>query len=85
MKRALNVIGSTLSRLRYGKDWTQEMLSAKCSVLGVEVTRGTLAKIEAGLRGVNDAELFVLAKALKVEMSELFPPEFKQRIEKNRR
>jgi transcriptional regulator with XRE-family HTH domain len=84
MEQTSNVIGPTLSRLRYEKGWTQEMLSARCAVRGIEITRGTLAKIEAGIRKVNDAELFVLAKALKVEMSELFPPEFKKRIEKTR-
>jgi len=35
------------------------------------VTRGTLAKIEAGVRRLNDAEVVVLAKCLKVGIADL--------------
>ncbi|MDR1145110.1 MAG: helix-turn-helix domain-containing protein [Verrucomicrobiales bacterium] len=79
MEHQSNVVGDTVRRWRYQKNWTQETLSARCSVRGVEITRGTLAKIEAGIRGVSDAELYVLARALKLDMTELFPPAFKQK------
>ena len=51
------------------------MLAAKCGVLGWDISRGTLAKIESQVRCVTDKELVVLAKALKVAPNELL--EFK--------
>jgi hypothetical protein len=60
------------------------MLSAKCAVAGYEVTRGTLAKIEAQIRGVADVELFVIARVLGVPMENLFPPKFASRLKSGR-
>jgi transcriptional regulator with XRE-family HTH domain len=45
---------------------TQEQLAARCQTVDWDVTRGTLAKIESGVRRLNDAEVVVLAKCLKV-------------------
>jgi hypothetical protein len=47
-------------------------LAARCGVLGWDLSRATLSKIEAQLRCVTDTELEILAKALKVEIAELF-------------
>lgn len=68
-----NVIGEQVRKLRYARELTQETLAAKCNVLGWDLSRGTLAKIESGVRCVTDAELFVLAKALKREIADLYP------------
>lgn len=74
MKRpAQNVVGPQVQRLRVHAGLTQDDLAAKCGVAGWDVSRGTLAKIEAGVRCVSDAELFVLARALKTELGTLFP------------
>jgi len=37
------------------------------------LSRAGLSKIEAGLRRVNDAELWMLAKVLACTLSDLFP------------
>ncbi len=74
-----NAIGAQVRRYRSGQDLTQEAFVARCGVLGWRLSRGTLAKIEAQVRCVSDAELYVLARALKKPMEELFPVE-KQRI-----
>jgi len=50
------------------------MSVACCPFLGWDLSRGTPSKIEAQLRCVTDAELAVLAKALKVEATALLPP-----------
>ena len=50
---------------------TQDELAAGLQLLGWDLARGTLAKIEAGLRRVNDAELVLLAHALSVEPGKL--------------
>jgi len=52
---------------------TQELFAARCSVLGLELSRATLSKIEAQLRCVTDFELVVLADALRVDISALLP------------
>lgn len=75
-----NFVGETIRKLRDARKLTQEMLSARCGVAGFEVSRGTLAKIEAGIRGVVDIELFVLARVLGVKIEELFPPRFASRL-----
>jgi transcriptional regulator with XRE-family HTH domain len=74
MKRpAQNVVGPQIQRLRVHAGLTQDALAAKCGVAGWDVSRGTLAKIEARVRCVNDAELFILARVLKAELPSLFP------------
>ena len=67
-----NVVGAQVRKIRYEKGWTQETLTARCNLQGWDLSRGTLAKIEAQVRPVNDAELFVLAKALKVRIESLY-------------
>lgn len=76
MKKAANnanVVGNNVRRLRYGLDLTQDMFAARCGVIGWNLSRGTLAKIEAGLRCVTDAELWVLARALRCPVEKLYP------------
>ncbi|TOK94422.1 helix-turn-helix domain-containing protein, partial [Vibrio parahaemolyticus] len=60
-------------KLRKEQKLTQEQLSARCNVIGLDISRGTLAKIEAGVRQVIDTEIVQLATALKVEEKDLFP------------
>ena len=80
MKGKQNIIGDQLQKLRLEKQFSQEQLAAKCGVLGWDVSRSTLAKVEVQIRCVNDEELFILAKALRVEMHDLFPSDFKRRF-----
>lgn len=65
-KKPQNIVGPQIRKLRYQQNLTQEMLAARCSVRGFEISRATLSKIEAQLRCVIDSELLVLAKALNV-------------------
>ncbi len=75
-----NVVGATVRRLRNSQNLTQEIFSARCGVAGYEIPRGTLAKIEAQIRGVSDIELFVLARVLGVSIEALFPPHFARHL-----
>ena len=68
-----NVTGKQVSRLRNQLDLSQDQLSAKCQRVGLDISRGTLAKIEAGIRCVSDGEALLLAQALGVGVSDLFP------------
>lgn len=67
----LNLAGSRVRKIRSANNLTQEQLAARCQAAGWDVTRGTLAKIEAGVRRLNDAEAVILAKCLKVGIAEL--------------
>jgi transcriptional regulator with XRE-family HTH domain len=68
-----NLVGPQVRRLRMALALSQEALAAKLQVAGWDLSRGGLSKIEAGLRRVNDAELWVLAKVLACPLVELFP------------
>jgi transcriptional regulator with XRE-family HTH domain len=73
-----NIVGPQVRKLRYQKGLTQELFAARCSVLGLELSRATLSKIEAQLRCVSDSELVILADALRVDVSTLLPPRRKR-------
>jgi transcriptional regulator with XRE-family HTH domain len=66
-----NLVGERVRKLRVAADLSQDALAGECQRQGWDITRGTFAKIEAGLRRVNDAEVIVLAKALKCELTDL--------------
>jgi transcriptional regulator with XRE-family HTH domain len=73
-----NVVRPTVRRLRYAQKLTQDLLAARCAVAGCDISRGTLAKIEARIRGVSDVELFAIAQVLRVPIEDLFPESFKR-------
>ena len=68
-----NIVGPVVRKLRYQQGITQAMLTARCSHAGWDVGDHTVAKIEAQIRCVTDRELLFLAKALRVQVQELFP------------
>ena len=68
-----NLVGAQVRRLRIGAGLSQEALAAKLQLAGWDLSRAGLSKIEAGLRRVNDAELWVLAKVLSCPLADLFP------------
>ncbi len=72
-RRKLNVVGATLRQLRMEKGLTQTQLAAKCSVLGWDVSAGSVAKIETQLRSVYDAELLIFARVLNAPLASLYP------------
>ena len=72
--RANNLVGPQVRRLRSeGGGISQDALAARCSVLGFDIGRGTISRIETGLRGVSDLEMVILARALRVPLDELVP------------
>lgn len=68
-----NAVGAQIRKLRNAQDMTQERLVAQCQLRGLPITRGTLAKVEAQIRGCSAEELFIIAKVFGVQMEELFP------------
>ena len=73
MKHRKNIIGPNVRRIRNNQDISQERLAAKCQLIGWDISREGIAKIESQVRGVSDIEVKKLAKALRVHFSVLFP------------
>ena len=73
MKNIRNVIGPQLRTIRNERQMTQDLLAARLQRMGWDVSRSSLAKIEAQLRWVADCELFLLADVLETPLSAFFP------------
>lgn len=67
-----NSIGPMVARLRRGADLTQEELAGRCQVVGWEVSRDAIKRIERGEREVTDIELRKLAAALRTTPAAFF-------------
>jgi len=52
---------------------TQRQLADRIASLGMHISRGSIAKIEIGIRYVYDFEILILVKALNVPISRLLP------------
>lgn len=68
MEGNMNIVGKQVKKARCGCKplVTQEDLSARLSVMGVDIDRSTISRIEAGQRQVSDYELLALSRALGV-------------------
>ena len=71
---ALNIIGPKVRRLRHQRGWSQNDLAIRLQLLGMEDgTRGKISKIESRIIWVSDEDMLYLARALKVDMKDLYP------------
>jgi len=73
MTSPLNLIGPQVRKFRSRKNLTQEAFAARLQVEGWDVSRESLAKLEAQFRRAPDCELLFLAKVLGVGVMDLFP------------
>lgn len=64
-------VGQNIRKARIKNNLTQEQLSAKLQVLGCDITRSALAKIEAGQRHIYIDELKAFKEILSVEYDDL--------------
>ncbi|WP_023603764.1 helix-turn-helix domain-containing protein [Aliivibrio logei] len=67
-----NIVGKQIRAIRKEKKLTQEQLTARCNLEGFDISRGTLAKIESGVRQVIDIEIVIFSKVLHVGAGDLF-------------
>ena len=65
-------MGKNLSVIRQSKGLTQEQLSAKLQVVGCDITRSALAKIEVGQRHLYPDEIKALKIVLEIRYEDLF-------------
>ena len=74
MNQAYNhLIGTRIRSLRMRQGLSQEQLAAKAQLLGCDLTRSALAKIECGQRSIYPDELKTLKQALDVPYDALLP------------
>jgi len=73
MKNIRNVIGPQLRKIRNERQMTQDLLAARLQRAGWDISRSSLAKIEAQLRWVADCELYLLSSVLETPMLAFFP------------
>ena len=68
-----NVVGPKIRSMRIQLSWTQEA-SAKClQRMGWNISRSTLAKVEARLIHVSDSDLLYFVRLFEVEPNYLLP------------
>ena len=68
-----NVVGPKIRSLRLQFSWTQEALAEYLRRMGWNISRSTLAKVEARLVLVTDSDLLYFVQLFEVEPSELLP------------
>jgi transcriptional regulator with XRE-family HTH domain len=73
MEAPRNIVGPQVIAIRNQLGWSQSKLASVCQLQGWDVSRGVIARIEGQVKWVCDTELLELAKALKVQVPELFP------------
>lgn len=71
MKPPRNIVGPVIRARREKGNLTQPDLAAKINLLGWDISRETLAKIEAQFRWVADFEIPILAEAVGLTGPEL--------------
>lgn len=68
-----NLIGGKVRELRAKAGISQQTLSNRLELQGVYVCRGSVSRIEDQTRTVTDIELYAIAKALDVSVTQLMP------------
>ena len=65
-------IGANIRRLREEKRLTQEFIATKMQLLGCEITRSAIAKIEVGQRHLYPDEIILIKTILNVNYDDIF-------------
>ena len=65
-------IGANLRLLRENAGMTQEEVSAKLQLMGCDITRSALAKMEVGQRHIYPDEILLLKEILGVGYDDIF-------------
>src|SRR3954447_1215374 len=73
----VRLVAERVRHLRRQRGWSAQQLAEACADAGMKtLSRGTIAKIESGVRkSVSAAEVQTLAKVLGVTPTELLAPE----------
>ena len=67
-----NVTGKTIEKLRKERGIAQKDFIAQLQANGLDINPTSYSKLEGQLRQINDRELFVISKILKVRIEDLY-------------
>ncbi|MEO6754649.1 MAG: helix-turn-helix domain-containing protein [Chthoniobacteraceae bacterium] len=68
-----NIVGPQVRKRRYSLGLKQADLAARLQILGWEIDRAGVSKIESQFIWVSDFEMLYLSEALKIAVTELLP------------
>ena len=69
---SFNITGKNIKKIRKDKKITQEDLCARMQVMGYQISRSDISKLENGKRFISNFEVVGFAQALKIDILELF-------------
>jgi transcriptional regulator with XRE-family HTH domain len=67
-----NIIGSRVKYFRKLRKFTQGELAAKLNIMGINIDRPMISRIECQLREITDIEIWALSKVLNISVDDLF-------------
>ena len=67
-----NLCGKNIKKIRKEQKITQDELCARMQVMGYQISRSDISKLENGKKFITDFEVFGFSKALKVSILELY-------------
>lgn len=65
-------VGNNIRKIRESKGMTQDTLAAKLQLLGCDITRSAMAKIEVGQRHLYPDEIILIRKILDATFDAIF-------------
>lgn len=68
----MNIVGKKIREIRMTQGLTQEELATACCLIGFDITRSTIAKVESQNRQITDVEIQLFSKVLKVNEGDFF-------------
>ena len=66
-------LGNNIRQLCTHRQLTQEQLSARLQIIGIDITRSALAKIEVGQRHIYPDEIKGICDILEISYEQIFP------------
>ena len=65
-------VGNNIRKIREEANMTQDMLATKLQLLGCDITRSAVAKIEVGQRHIYPDEIKLIREILETTFEEIF-------------
>ena len=65
-------VGNNIRKIREAKGMTQDTLAAKLQLMGCDITRSAVAKIEVGQRHLYPDEIILIRKILNTTYDAIF-------------
>ena len=72
-----NLCGEKIAEYRKAMKISQRKLADKLQLIGLDIDKNAVQRMESGQRFITDIELVFLANALEIEISDLFGDDHK--------